>query len=37
MARFNGPSDLFLRTKINLWGNDGGKSAFALIPVLVEH
>ena len=31
-SRFTGPSDLFLRSKINLWGNDGGKSAFALIP-----
>jgi hypothetical protein len=24
--------DLFLRTKVNLWGNDRGKGAFALIP-----
>jgi hypothetical protein len=27
-----GVNDVFLRTKINLWGNDGGASAFALIP-----
>ena len=27
-----GVNDVFLRTKINLWGNDGGKTAFALIP-----
>jgi hypothetical protein len=27
-----GTSDLFLRAKINLWGNDGGSSAFALFP-----
>jgi len=27
-----GNGDLFVRTKINLWGNDGGASAFALIP-----
>jgi Putative MetA-pathway of phenol degradation len=27
-----GIDDVFIRTKINLWGNDGGKSAFALIP-----
>ena len=27
-----GNGDLFVRGKINLWGNDGGKSAFALIP-----
>ena len=25
-------SDLFLRMKVNFWGNDGGNSAFALIP-----
>jgi hypothetical protein len=28
----SGVSDLFLRSKINVWGNDGGKTAFALIP-----
>jgi hypothetical protein len=28
----SGSSDLFARMKINLWGNDGGTSAFALIP-----
>jgi hypothetical protein len=27
-----GVGDVFVRTKINLWGNDGGSSAFALIP-----
>ena len=27
-----GIDDVFIRTKINLWGNDGGKSALALIP-----
>jgi len=27
-----GLGDVYLRTKINLWGNDGGPSAFALIP-----
>jgi hypothetical protein len=27
-----GNGDLFLRTKVNLWGNDGGSSAMALIP-----
>jgi Putative MetA-pathway of phenol degradation len=31
-TRKSGPSDLFLRSKVNLWGNDGGSSAFALIP-----
>ena len=27
-----GPSDLFLRSKINLWGNEGGPSALAIMP-----
>jgi len=27
-----GVNDVFVRTKINMWGNDGGQSAFALIP-----
>jgi hypothetical protein len=27
-----GIGDLFVRTKVNLWGNDGGTSAMALIP-----
>jgi len=27
-----GFGDLFVRTKVNLWGNDGGTSAMALIP-----
>ena|SRR5215510_2955361 len=31
-SQVSGVGDLFLRTKINLWGDDGGKSAFALIP-----
>ena len=29
-----GDGDLFVRTKINLWGNDGGTTAFALIPYI---
>ncbi len=33
-ARWSGQGDLFLRAKLNLWGNDGGKTAFALIPWL---
>lgn|SRR5208337_1609433 len=28
----SGTGDLFTRLKVNLWGNDGGNSAFALIP-----
>jgi len=31
-STISGSSDLFARMKINLWGNDGGTSAFALIP-----
>jgi hypothetical protein len=27
-----GVGDVFVRSKINLWGNDGGTTAFALIP-----
>jgi Putative MetA-pathway of phenol degradation len=27
-----GVDDVFIRAKVNLWGNDGGKSALALIP-----
>jgi len=27
-----GNGDLYLRAKLNLWGNDGGQSAMALIP-----
>ena len=34
VTRASGFNDMFLRTKFNLWGNDGGKSAFALIPNL---
>jgi Putative MetA-pathway of phenol degradation len=31
--KFSGDTDLFLRTKINLWGNEGtGKTAFAVVP-----
>ena len=33
-SQFNGVSDLFFRAKINVWGNDGGTTAFALIPYL---
>ncbi len=32
--RWSGQGDLFLRSKIAFWGNDGGKTAFALIPWL---
>lgn len=31
-----GIDDIFIRTKFNLWGNDGGQSAFALIPYIKE-
>ncbi|HLX14040.1 MAG TPA: transporter [Bradyrhizobium sp.] len=31
-STIQGTDDLFARMKINLWGNDGGPSAFALIP-----
>ena len=30
----NGFGDLTLRVKINLWGNDGGETAFAVMPFL---
>ena len=31
--RFSGGTDVFLRSKINLWGNEGtGKTAFAIVP-----
>jgi hypothetical protein len=33
-SSISGVSDLFLRAKINLWGNDGGKTAGAIIPYL---
>jgi Putative MetA-pathway of phenol degradation len=33
-TRLSGPSDLFLRAKANLWGNEGGKTAFALSPFI---
>lgn len=28
----SGVSDLFARAKINLWGNEGGRTAFAIMP-----
>jgi hypothetical protein len=31
-STMGGVGDVFVRTKINLWGNDGGTTAFALIP-----
>jgi hypothetical protein len=31
-ARTSGLGDLTSRLKINLWGNDGGRTAFALLP-----
>ena len=31
-SRLSGFGDLTLRSKINLWGNDGGPSALALCP-----
>jgi Putative MetA-pathway of phenol degradation len=31
-STFSGIGDLLTRLKINLWGNDGGNTAFALIP-----
>jgi Putative MetA-pathway of phenol degradation len=30
----DGPSDLFVRGKLNIWGNEGGKTALALIPYI---
>jgi hypothetical protein len=32
--KFSGSSDLILRSKINLWGNEGGKTAFAIVPFI---
>ena len=29
-----GPSDLFVRGKFNVWGNEGGKTALAIIPYI---
>ena len=29
-SRISGPSDLFLRAKANVWGNEGGKTAFGV-------
>jgi hypothetical protein len=31
-SRMSGFGDLLLRTKINLWGNDGGPSALSIMP-----
>jgi hypothetical protein len=31
-TRADGFGDVTLRTKVNLWGNDGGSTAFALMP-----
>ena len=31
-SRAEGFNDTYMRLKVNLWGNDGGRSAFALIP-----
>ena len=31
-TKFDGFGDVTLRTKINLWGNDGGTTALALMP-----
>jgi hypothetical protein len=33
-TRHNGFGDLTLRTKINLWGNDGGATALAVMPFI---
>jgi len=30
----DGPGDMQLRTKVNLWGNDGGRTALAAMPFL---
>jgi hypothetical protein len=33
--KFSGDTDLYLRSKINLWGNEGtGKTAFAIVPFI---
>src|SRR5436190_16635906 len=32
---FDGFGDLFLRAKLNLWGNDDGNTAFALLPFVI--
>jgi Putative MetA-pathway of phenol degradation len=33
--KFSGDTDLYLRSKINLWGNEGtGKTAFATVPFI---
>lgn len=29
---FDGPGDLFLRAKLNAWGNDGGTTALGIMP-----
>jgi hypothetical protein len=33
-ATQSGVGDFFTRVKINLWGNDGGQTAFALLPFI---
>ena len=33
-ANANGFGDMVLRLKVNLWGNDGGQTAFAVMPYL---
>ena len=30
----DGPSDLFLRLKVNFWGNDGGPTALGVLPFI---
>lgn len=32
VTRMDGFGDVTLRAKVNLWGNDGGRTAFALLP-----
>ncbi|MEW6306648.1 MAG: transporter [Verrucomicrobiota bacterium] len=32
VTRNKGFGDIVLRTKLNLWGNDGGRTAFAIMP-----
>ena len=34
VVKRRGFNDLFIRSKINVWGNDGGKTALALMPVV---
>ncbi|MDB6110034.1 MAG: hypothetical protein JWR69_1784 [Pedosphaera sp.] len=30
----SGSGDMIIRTKVNFWGNDGGKTAFAMMPFI---